>query len=130
MFEWKEEYVIGIDNIDEQHKKIFEIAGRAYSLLNNDFYVDKYDKIVAILGELRDYTIFHFSFEEEYMLKTGYKRFFAQKVEHDDFTAKIKGFNLDKIDKDQDAYIMDIIECITGWLVGHILIKDKLINKL
>jgi len=128
MFEWKEEYVIGIDNIDEQHKKIFEIAGRAYSLLKNDFYVDKYDKIVGILGELRDYTIYHFKFEEEYMLKTGYKRYFSQKVEHDDFTAKIKSFNLEKIDKDQDAYIMEIIEFITEWLVGHILVKDKLIN--
>ena len=128
MFEWKEEYVIGIDNIDEQHKKIFEIAGRAYSLLKNDFYVDKYDKIVGILGELRDYTIYHFKFEEEYMLKIGYKRYFSQKVEHDDFTAKIKSFNLEKIDKDQDAYIMEIIEFITEWLVGHILVKDKLIN--
>lgn len=130
MFEWKDEYVVGIDNIDEQHKKIFEIAARAYSLLNNDFYVDKYDKIVAILGELRDYTIFHFSCEEEYMLKIGYKRFFAQKVEHDDFTKKLIDKDLNKIDKDQDAYIIEIIELVTEWLAEHILIKDKLINTL
>jgi hemerythrin len=128
MFEWKEEYVIGIDIIDEQHKMIFEIAGRAYSLLNNDFYVDKYDKIVMILGELRDYTIFHFQSEEEYMLKIGYKKFFSQKVDHDEFIAKIKNVDLDKIDKNQDAYIMEIIQLITNWLVEHILIKDKQIK--
>ena len=127
MFEWKEEYIIGIDKIDEQHKKLFEIAGRAYSLLKNDFYVDKYDKVVAILGELKDYTIFHFQYEEEYMLKIGYKKFFSQKVEHDQFIEKIKSVNLDKIDEDQDAYIMEIIKFITDWLVEHILKKDKLI---
>lgn len=129
MFEWKEEYAIGIEKIDEQHKKIFEIAGRAYSLLKNDFYLDKYDKIVEILGELRDYTIFHFESEEKYMLEIGYKRFFSQKVEHDAFVEKIKNVDLDKIDENQDAYIMEIIELITGWLTEHILIKDKQINE-
>lgn len=30
MIIWKEEYTMGIQHIDEQHKKLFEIAGRIY----------------------------------------------------------------------------------------------------
>lgn len=37
MIKWKEDYIIGVDKIDEQHKKLFEIANKAYKLLKNEF---------------------------------------------------------------------------------------------
>ena len=49
MFKWKDEFRLGIDDLDEQHKKIFDIANEAYELLKNEFYYDKYDRIVEIL---------------------------------------------------------------------------------
>lgn len=38
MIQWKDDYKIGIDKINEQHKKLFEIANRAYDIL--DFVVN------------------------------------------------------------------------------------------
>ncbi|NRV86635.1 hemerythrin-like metal-binding protein [Clostridium beijerinckii] len=73
MVKWKADYEVGVKLIDEQHEKLFEIADRAYKLLTNDFILDKYDRITEILGELKEYTIFHFKSEEEYMLSIGYK---------------------------------------------------------
>ena len=64
MLKWKDDYSIGIEQIHEQHKMPFEIAGRAYSLLTNDFCTDKYDKILEIIEELKNYTIFHFRCED------------------------------------------------------------------
>ncbi|MRY42955.1 bacteriohemerythrin, partial [Parabacteroides distasonis] len=40
MYEMKEEYKIGIDQIDEQHKKLFELADKAYTLLKDEFAID------------------------------------------------------------------------------------------
>jgi len=34
MFNMKEQYKTGIENIDEQHEKLFEIGERAYQLLH------------------------------------------------------------------------------------------------
>lgn len=129
MIKWKDEYLIGIEQIDEQHKKLFEIAGKAYDLLNNDFYTDKYGKILEIIDELKEYTIFHFKSEEEYMLSIGYKRFLSQKVEHDEFINKISNIDFKVIDEDQDKYILKILEFILDWTSNHILQKDKLITE-
>lgn len=127
MLKWKDEYVIGIDIIDEQHKMLFEIAQKAYELLTNDIYVDKYDRILNVIGELKDYAIYHFKCEEEYMLKIGYKRFLSQKVEHDEFIKKVNDIDFNKIDENQDAYLLSILDFIVDWTSEHILQKDKLI---
>lgn len=127
MLRWKDDYLIGVESIDEQHEKLFEIAGRAFDLLKNDMCIDKYDRIVEILEELKNYAIYHFKSEEEYMLNIGYKRFISHKVEHDEFIEKVNNADLKKIDVDQDAYLMSLLEFIVNWTSDHILKNDKLI---
>lgn len=125
LVKWKDEYRIGVDEIDEQHKKIFEIANEAYELLKNEFYYDKYDRIIELLEELKDYAKFHFSFEEDYMLSIRYKGYFSQKVAHDNFIDKVNSFDLNAIDENQDQYILEILDFIVDWISQHILISDK-----
>ena len=67
MYEMNPEYYIGIDMIDEEHKQLFKYADEAYELLHDEYTPDKYDKIDIILENLRDYTVKHFSDEEEYL---------------------------------------------------------------
>ena len=129
MYEFKEEYKTGIDFIDEQHKVLFEIADKTYNLLKNDFTLDKYDKIVALIEELQNYTIFHFNAEEKYMESINYKRMFTQKVEHDAFIKRIKDVDFSKIDENQDEYIINILQLLNDWLTGHIFENDKLIGQ-
>lgn len=40
MYNMKEEYKIGLDHIDKQHEKLFELANKAYMLLKDEFAVD------------------------------------------------------------------------------------------
>jgi len=127
MFEMKDEYKLGIDFIDEQHAKLFEIGERAYKLLKDSYSVDKYDNIVAIIEELRAYTIIHFRDEEEYMESIKYKRLFTQKIDHAAFIKKVSEVNLNKIDQNQDEYLMEILNFVAKWLVEHIIEKDLLI---
>ena len=127
MYEFKEEYKTGIDFIDEQHKVLFGIADKTYNLLKNDFTLDKYDKIVALIHELQNYTEFHFNAEEKYMESINYKRMFTQKIEHAAFIKRIKDVDFSKIDKDQDEYIISILQLLNDWLSGHIFENDKLI---
>lgn len=127
MFEMKEEYMTGVQKIDAEHKKLFEIGERAYQLLRNKYTNDKFDKIVAIIEELREYTIYHFAEEEAYMKSINYKRLFTQKMDHEYFIKKIDEVNLNKIDENQDEAIMGILTFLKNWLVSHILEKDSLI---
>ncbi|EPY2286007.1 bacteriohemerythrin [Clostridium sporogenes] len=126
MFEMKEEYKLGISSIDEEHEKLFEIGERAYKLLKDPYTIDKYDKIVDVISELKDYTAYHFKNEEEYMQSINYKRLFTQKIEHEGFIKRLNELDLDKIDENQDEYIMDVLKFLNNWIINHIVEKDLL----
>jgi hemerythrin len=129
MYEMKEEYKIGIELIDEQHKKLFELADKAYMLLKDEFSLDKYDKIVEIVEELKEYTIFHFKSEEEYMESINYKRLFTQKIEHEKFIKALDGIDLRHLDQNQDESLVKMLNFLNEWLTEHILGNDKLIGE-
>jgi hemerythrin len=129
MFEMKEEYKVGVAGIDEQHAKLFELGEKAYQLLKDEYSIDKYDKIVAIIEELKDYTIVHFKDEEDYMESIHYKKLFSQKIDHEKFIKKISDTDLNKIDQNQDEYIMELLNFIAKWLTNHIIEKDLLIGR-
>ena len=125
LIKWKEEYRVGVALIDQQHQKLFEIANRAYNLLADEWRIDKYDDIIVILEELRDYALFHFSVEEEHMKKIGYQRFLSHKVEHDDFKEELNAVDLYKLDDDQETYLSNILSFVVTWIENHILKVDK-----
>lgn len=122
-----DEYLTGIESIDEQHRKLFDIANRAYEVLQNEFLSDKYDSIQNLLHELREYTKYHFNFEENYMESINYKRMFTQKIQHANFIDKIEKMELNDLDENQDKAILDILDFLVEWLKTHILETDKLI---
>ena len=126
MFEMKEEYYLGVDAMDAEHIKLFEIAEKAFVLLNDQFIFDKFDYIVKIMEELRDYTVVHFSDEEAYMESIQYKKIFSHKIEHQEFIEKINQIDWDEVEKDQEKAILAILEFLNNWLVNHILYTDKL----
>ena len=83
---------------------------------------------MEILSELKEYTVFHFQTEEDYMQQIGYKKLFSQKVEHQNFIKKINEVNLKEIDENQEQSILDILDFISAWIKKHILDVDRLIT--
>ncbi|MGL4739972.1 MAG: bacteriohemerythrin [Sarcina sp.] len=129
MFEMKESYKTGIKFIDEQHEEIFKITNRAYYLLKNDFTIDKFDEIMLIIEELKEYTKFHFEAEETYMKEVGHKKYFSQKIEHEKFMGNLNNLDIKKIDEKQNDGLEEILKFLGEWLIHHILEKDLLIEK-
>lgn len=127
MYKMDEKYLIGVELIDQQHEKLFALTNEVYELLKDNFKPDKYDNIVSVLNELREYSKIHFRDEEEYMEQIGYKKLFTQKMDHAEFMQKFNEVNLDEIDENQDEYISGLLNFLSNWLIEHILEKDKLI---
>lgn len=127
MLIWKKEYSIGIDIIDKQHQHLFDIGNQAYYLLKDELRVDKYDDIIQIMEDLRQYTIFHFNTEENYMTQINYPQLSSQKIEHANFIKKISDIDFRKLDENANKYLDDILSFIFGWILEHVLNKDKLI---
>jgi len=125
---WKEEYAIGVESIDNQHKHLFEIGNSIYELLENYVLEDKYDRIINVLNDLREYTKYHFQSEEDYMIEIMYSGYFKQKVEHEDFIDKIEEIQLQDLDENQEKHIRELLLFVFNWILEHILQRDKLIT--
>ena len=129
MLQWKEEYEVGVAEIDEQHQKLIDIANRVYELMRNELALDKYDQIVEILQELKEYTVYHFHFEEGLMQKAKYKKRFSHKILHQNFLAQVEAVDLSAVDENQDAYLIQIMDFIANWLIEHIVGEDKKVGQ-
>jgi hemerythrin len=127
MVKWEDKYSLGVESIDEQHKELFRIANRIYELLKNEMILDKYDHIMEIIDELKNYTVDHFKDEEEYMKSIGYKKFLSHKVAHTDFLDKMENIDVNKIDNGHNEYLLSILDFVCVWLIEHIMKEDKLI---
>lgn len=126
---FSEEFVTGIDLIDEEHRELFRIIGEVQDVIVNDFIPDKFDEIVHLLEELMDYTKFHFADEEKYMESIQYAGLPAQKRAHDAFIARLEEMDLEQIDEHQQETLEEILQFLKDWLINHILYSDKMIGK-
>lgn len=127
--QFTDEYLTGIALIDKEHKELFRIVGEVYRVIVDEFIPDKYDEIVSLLEQLKDYTKFHFADEEEYMKGINYDGLEAQKRAHDAFVTRLEEMNLEQVDERQQETLEELMEFLTEWLVNHILNSDKKIGK-
>ncbi|WP_455756399.1 bacteriohemerythrin [Sulfurimonas sp.] len=77
---WDDKYKLGIDSIDVQHKKLFEIVNRLYDLKEDS----NKEELRTILYEFSDYMGLHFRDEEEYMLSIKFPDLENHKQLHQD----------------------------------------------
>ena len=122
--EFTDEFRTGIDFIDNEHQELFRIIERANNLVKA-LVSDSYDDIMSILGELEDYTKFHFSEEEEYMESIHYEGLEAQKRAHAAFIDRLEQVDPDEIDANPQEYLNELLEFLLNWLINHILYTDK-----
>ena len=124
-FAFTDKYRTGITLIDEEHKRLFEIIRETNDLIKAELLHDKYDAIVQILRELKDYTIMHFEDEERYMEKIHYEGLELQRMAHTAFVDRLNEINLDDVDRVQKEYLDELLEFLLNWLTNHILRMDK-----
>lgn len=118
-----------ISMIDDEHKTLFDIIGKVHTTIETELVHDKFDAIMDILDELKQYTCVHFSDEEKYMRQIGYDGLAQQQILHQNFIDKLNELDLDDVDDNQEAYLYDFLEFLQNWLVNHILKVDMLIPK-
>lgn len=124
IFRWKENFSTGIEEIDKQHKRLFEIGGEIYKLAVLKDGQDHYDEIMRLLVSLKDYTVYHFGYEESLMEKYNFIELEKHKEQHNKFVEKLNEIELQDIDSKQEKVILDILDFIVNWISSHILGSD------
>lgn len=126
--EWNKRFNIGVDSIDNAHRKLFSIVRKLIHLSN---YENNGQWACAEgIKYFKNYAIEHFTDEEAYMLSVDYDDYEIHKRLHDDMRYK----TLPALDKDltESNYSQESIQhflgiCL-GWLTSHIMIADRAIT--
>lgn len=124
MFKWKSIFSVNIKSIDSQHQELFRIGNLLYDIASIKDGIDRYDEIMMALENMRDYAIYHFTYEEGLMKENGYPDFNKHKRQHDAFIKKVSTVDEDEVDKSQGAATMDLVIFIANWIENHILKTD------
>ena len=132
MYKFTEDCLTGIEQIDTEHEKLFELINRTMQLLHNDLLQDKYHQVREVMEELKEYADTHFFNEEAYMAAINDPELERQKKQHAAFREKIDVLDFSSIDEleNQHEMLEELLEYLVRWLYHHILSSDILIGKM
>ena len=119
--EWKDSYSVGIDSIDQQHKKLLNLINQLQTAV--DYSAGEQFEREA-LDELVDYTKTHFTYEEGLMSDNDYPDFVAHKAQHEKMFKKVSEV-LAEYETDSDTAMSNAAEYLKDWLINHINGTDK-----
>ncbi|TGY95505.1 bacteriohemerythrin [Petralouisia muris] len=132
MYKFTEDCLTGIEQIDKEHEKLFELINRTMQLLNNKLMEDKYHQVREVMEELKRYADTHFANEEAYMAAINDPELELQKKQHAAFREKINVMDFSNIDEltNQHEMLEELLQYLVRWLYQHILSSDILIGKM
>lgn len=132
MFEFTDDCKIGIEQLDSEHKYLFDLINRAYILVTTEYHSDYYHQLKELFAELDNYAEQHFANEEAYMMEMRDPELILQRSQHAFFREKVLMLDLVNIDEmdDQQQVLTDLVSFLAKWLYHHILSSDVLIGKL
>lgn len=117
---WNDGYALGMAEIDEQHRTLFEIMNKMWRAIVHN---EKQSTMVEILHSLELYTVQHFTEEEIFMRSFDYPDFDKHILLHQHFIRKIADEKA-RVAKGEKPSL-DLLHFLRDWLMNHILAQDK-----
>ena len=119
---WSDDYSLGIQAIDAQHKGFFAAAHRLYDAILNCEGEMLVEESVEFL---RDYANRHFQTEESFMAKHAYPHLDQHKKLHTEFLEVLDGLVDDLELFGPSQHLADrALEISQDWLINHIIEED------
>ena len=120
---WDESLSVGVELIDEQHRKWIEHLGNVQVAIEDHRGMPH---VANTLDFLVDYTRFHFSTEEKYMSETAYSGLETHKAKHDELKDTLDDLIVDFRDYGVTEKLSRAIGTfLNNWLRDHIRDVDQ-----
>jgi hemerythrin-like metal-binding protein len=120
--EWSDaKYAIGVDRVDEQHQRLFELLNDLHDAMQEG---KGRDVVGDTLEELEEYTYYHFDSEEDYMAECGFSRdcdgcFMAHQDAHRTFENEVSELR-EMYEEGNATVAMKTMRFLRSWLSEHV----------
>lgn len=119
-FIWTDQLNVGIEVIDQQHRRIVEYINQLDDARSNN---SSREEIGFMINELVDYTISHFGFEESLQEEAGYPFLKSHQKVHELFTKRVADFQT-RYNNGEDV-TKGLNSLLVTWLFNHIKRDDN-----
>jgi len=120
-FSWKDEYSVGIDTIDLQHRVLINMINDLYLAIHEN---RSSEVVPSLLDRLQDYILEHFSTEKSMMEEADYPSLREHLLEHDEMVDKVAELEAKHI-RGRLASLGQVVVYLRSWLDNHICKTDK-----
>ena len=127
---WKEQFSIGVDHIDEQHKSLFAKTVELTNLVKDGVEKNR-AAIIDIIVFLKGYALEHFRAEEAYQKSIGYAGFEEHQSQHKAFIKTVLKHERSLTESGfAEAEVQNFTKTLTEWLSFHVANSDqKIVGK-
>jgi hemerythrin-like metal-binding protein len=121
IIKWDDKYSVFNTEIDNQHKKLFDMINEFYNSMSKNQTNAGIQKVIA---EMKAYALKHFAYEESLMKMKKYPRLSNHQLSHKNFADKVADLE-GKLKRGAPVLATDITKFLKDWLINHILMEDK-----
>lgn len=120
---WTDDLTVGIDEIDNQHKALFE---QLEKLLDACVAGREREEVVTMLCFLDQYVVAHFAAEEKLQQESGYPGYEKHRAEHEEFMRRINRF-VEEVSAAAPSrdFVLRVNQTLIDWFTSHILTVDR-----
>ncbi len=125
LIEWRDEFKIGIEEVDFEHQELIELINELYSETKE---ADSSMSVIYFLGEIYAKISAHFALEEKIMSDLKYDQYEDHKEDHEQLLDGI----MDIIDEFAGVPTLDeeiFADRLNNWFTQHFSTKDARMHK-
>lgn len=122
---WKDEYRTGIEEIDIQHRQLFDKIERLILIAKNGDIEKNRLECNDIVDFLADYTISHFASEEALQKRLGYVNYEQHVKLHQQFKNTVLKYKKNMETDFSRSLLKSFVGTLLTWLVMHVCTCDK-----
>jgi len=122
LVEWSDTYVVNVREVDNQHKRLVTLVNELHDAVQTGKAKEVMGKV---LGDLVNYTVYHFATEERFFDIYNYPDSESHKKQHTDLIEQITTLQK-KYESGEKSITIDVMNYLHDWLHNHIVGSDKL----
>jgi hemerythrin len=123
LVEWSDDFLVGNEEIDSQHKELVEMTNEFYAGCQMGGVMAKVYFMKTIQGAVL-YVKTHFSTEERIMREVNYPDLDAHKKQHEDFVSAVTR-QIQVFEKEDNPNPSEFVKYLMDWILQHIAETDK-----
>jgi hemerythrin len=125
LLKWKDQYSVGIEAVDHEHKELIGLINQLYEKLSSRN--DKHS-VAAFFGDLFKSISAHFALEERFMRERGYDQLAQHKADHEQLLDEIRDI-MDDYDDHEQPDSSELGRRLDSWFSRHFETHDSRLHK-